>query len=251
MSEPAQSQRTKVIDLVTGFDELGREVWMSPDIDGSSLLDIVVRPGGEIELHDGGPTPTAVSTVTRGRMSTIDWNAIIGTAGEQEAGTTSAEIVVRPGGQLVLADPQTLTQSTQPLSTVTRGRMSTGVKELASEEWQALDPGCIEQWAFVDHPVVPGWRFTMRPSDAAFVFFTFHASGRGYYLTCLSPRFDDRIGHPDHVSEFSYLGEKIPIVCKSEAGSSHRTIAEVRGTAAKFALYHTIKAKGMTPPFSN
>jgi hypothetical protein len=107
-------------------------------------------------------------------------------------------------------------------------------------EARTLDPDNVEDWTFVDDPVIPGLRFEMCPVALRFVFFAFRSPSHGgqWFLSPLDPNFDHLYGHEPHMMRLSMGGEMVPVVCRNPQTSCHRSLNELRGTAAKFALYH-------------
>lgn len=193
---------------------------------------------------------TARSTLPRDRMADNgSWDRIVESIRAAEAGRDDAdEIVVQPGGALV---PVRKGEVGNQLSRLPRDRMAASRARPADlDEVRRLDPANVEQWRFVDDPHVPGLTFRMAPVARVFDFFCFRsaaAAGR-WYLSVLSPRFDELVGHEAHVMQLNLGGgERIPIVCRDSTDSSHATLAEVRGTAAKFAVYHSLREHGHVP----
>ena len=60
------------------------------------------------------------------------------------------------------------------------------------------------------------------------------------------PRIPGRFNKP-HMLRLTIAGQPVPIVCRNDHTSAHRTLAEIRGTAAKFATYHDLTRTGRAP----
>lgn len=238
-----------MIDLPRVED--GTEEWVVADsalrMDSASPLSgagVVVTDG---VLHSG--TDDKLSTMLTARMAgSADWNRIIETISAAEAGReTGTEIVVQPGGALVPVDRG---HAGHQLSTVPEAVMAVAGRATRTDLQEARrhDPSNVEGWRFIDDEVIPGLQFSLAPAGQRFIFFCFRSPtvGGRWYLTVLHPNLDDLFGHEAHMIRVSMGAESIPIVC-SAADSTHPDLARVRGAAAKFALYHTLRQNGHVP----
>ncbi len=247
-----------VTDLEPTVQTDGRVVWGMPTSDllpEPVLPNPTARPAsppvvagdGKIAFADA---PEHLSTLPEDRLATDDpWGRIIRSIQQGEAGSQSEDTIeVRPGGQLV---PVHKDEAGTPLSTLPQDRLAAASRTSRAdlEEARRLDPQNVEKWSFVDDPEIPGFRFEMAPVARVFSFFCFRVSSAGgrWYLSVLDPDLDRLVGHENHVMTLNLGGSRVPIVCRRSSDSSHANLAEVRGTAAKFALYHSLRAHGHVP----
>lgn len=250
--------KSTVTDLEPSVLADGRLVWAVPTTDSSTSLALrepperpaahpLVATEGKIAFADA---PETLSTLPEDRLASDDpWARIIRSIQEGENGGRAQDTVeVRPGGQLV---PVHKGQAGTPLSTLPEDRLAasgrTGRGDL--DEARRLDPENVERWAFVDDHEIPGLTFEMAPVAQVFNFFCFRVAPAGgrWYLSVLDPDLDRLVGHENHVMTLDLGGARVPIVCRQNRDSSHASLAEVRGTAAKFALYHSLRAHGHVP----
>lgn len=239
------------IDLVPVIAADGSEEWVAPSTtapaaapDGPS--GVTVDDG--IIQHDDD-TQSLSSVPTERMASGKDWNQIIGAIAAAEAGrSTDTLIQVEEGGALV---PVSKGETGQPLSTVPEETMA--APALASQadlqECRRYDPNNVEGWRFIDDPTIPGLQFSLAPAGERFTFFCFRSPTMGgrWYLTVLDPNLDDLIGHENHMLRLRMGSEYIPVVCSGQGSSTHADLGEIRGAAAKFALYHTLRSHGHVP----
>lgn len=209
---------------------------------GKAAVDTVVVADGD--LVDGAGT--ALSRVPTGRMAAApNWDRIVRAIQDGEAGRrTDDEVVVRPGGELDLVPRG---HAPTELSRVTKDRMAAGRRAADDAEIRRLDPAGREGWRWIDDPVLPGYTFVMRPIATAFSFFAFRWTSGRWYVSPLVPAFDTLIGHESHVINLDVGGDRVPIICKAANEFDHRNLLEVRGTAGKFATYHSFREAGYTP----
>lgn len=242
-----------VVDLVPHLDASGIEVWeVDEGSAGESSVNtqrqaptLTVSPDGKVTNDTG----EVLSTVPRQRMASGSgrgrWDRIIQSIQEAENGRHSGEeVVVRPGGALELV---AFGQAGQQLSRVPKDRMAATPRPEDEAELDRLDPCRVERWRFVNDPVLPGYVFSMRPVATVFEFFTFRWVGGRWYLSPLAPAFDTLPrSHATHVLSLHVGGDDVPVVCSSPDNFDHINLSEVRGTAAKFALFHSLGGHGYT-----
>jgi hypothetical protein len=243
-----------VIELERRQDRLGREVWAVPTATGDPAAAdqtrqaamerplVVMRPGGRL-VDDAGEV---MSALPRERMATgPNWDRIIRAIQENESGhRTGDQVVVRPGGSLDLVPSG---QASEELSRIPKERMASMARVADETEIRTFDPTGKEQWRFIDDAVLPGYAFVMRPISTAFQFFTFRWAGGRWFVSPLVPAFDTLTGHETHVITLNVGSDSVPVVCKAPNDFDHRNLTEVRGTAAKFAVYHSLRAAGHIP----
>lgn len=181
------------------------------------------------------------------RSRNRDWNEIIQTIrdNEQDPEIIEAEIVAEPGGELVLREGK----GRRELSTLPRDVMAstTATSTTDREEIRRLDPDGVEAWRWVTDGRLGGWVFEMAPLRRRFVFFAFRvpAMGNRLLLSVIEPDMDELIGHENHVMTVRLDGgTRIPVVCGSKSQLGWAGVREIRGVAAKFATYHTLRAHG-------
>lgn len=246
-----------VTDLEPTMQADGRIVWglpasdllpqLVPDGDERPASPPVVAGDGKIAFADA---PEALSTLPEDRLATDDpWGRIIRSIQQGESGDRAQDTVeVRPGGQLV---PVNKGEAGTPLSTLPEDRLAAPGRTSRADldEARRLDPQNLERWTFVDDHEIPGLTFEMAPVSQVFNFFCFRVAPAGgrWYLSVLDPDLDRLVGHEHHVMTLDMGDSRVPIVCRRSSDSSHATLAEVRGTAAKFALYHSLRAHGHVP----
>jgi hypothetical protein len=250
--------KTTVTDLEPTVLADGRLVWSVPSSDASTSLAVPESPTGTsaIPIVTGGGkiafahAPEVLSTLPEDRLATDDpWARIIRSIQQSENGARASDAVeVRPGGQLV---PVHKGEAGTPLSTLPEDRLAASGRTSRADldEARRLDPQNVEHWTFVDDQQIPGLTFEMAPVAQVFNFFCFRvaAAGGRWYLSVLDPDLDRPVGHEHHVMTLDLGGARVPIVCRRSRDSSHASLAEVRGTAAKFALYHSLRAHGHVP----
>jgi hypothetical protein len=234
----------------------GRLVWSVPDTVPARSIPLVqpTPPGSPVLASEGkigfADSPDALSTLPTDRLAADDpWGRIIRSIQQSENGGEAQDTVeVRPGGQLV---PVHKGQAGTPLSTLPEDRLAAPARTSRADldEARRLDPDNVERWAFVDDEQIPGLTFEMAPVAQLFRFFCFRVAPAGgrWYLSVLDPDLDRLVGHEHHVMRLDLGGAHVPIVCRRNRDSSHSTLGEVRGTAAKFALYHSLRAHGHVP----
>lgn len=244
-----------VIDLRPVATDAGAVKWTSdhcaaaiapPDVPGT------LRVADGTVYHDTADRPAALSTVPADRMAgqRPDWNEIIDSIRQAETSRdrSDREIAVQPGGALVPVDRG---QKGPELSTVPEDIMAAPARATRDDlaEARRLDPHNVEQWDFIDHPMIPGLRFTLIPVSQPFTFFCFRDAAHGgrWFLAVLDPNLDRLIGHEHHMITATVGGERIPVVCSNPGDSSHGSLTHVRGAAGKFALYHSVRAHGRVP----
>ncbi len=248
---------TTVADLEPTVLPNGRTVWTLASVDTptrSAPLVPVTPPATPVVASDGrigfADAPGALSTLPADRLAADDpWGRIIRSIQQSENGGNAQDTVeVRPGGQLV---PVHKGQAAAPLSTLPEDRLAAPARTSRADldEARRLDPQNVERWTFVDDQQIPGLTFQMAPVAQVFRFFCFRVATAGgrWYLSVLDPDLDRLVGHEHHVMTLDLGGGRVPIVCRRNRDSSHATLAEVRGTAAKFALYHSLRAHGHVP----
>lgn len=240
---PKGSDTDDVIDLFPQHAPDGSVVWSIPDTGPANV---------PIEIDDAGVMSragTPLSTLPADRMAADarewnDWNRIISTITDAEAGRRPAEeIIVEPGGELSLVRRG---QADTALSKLPEDRMAA----FDHDEVRRLDPANREGWEFIADRVIPGFSFAMTPIGKQFRFFCFRSASYGgnWLLSVLHPNLDDLPGHEAHIMHVRLgSGRSIPVVCRSERRLDHPTLGEVRGTAAKFALYHSLRKHGHVP----
>lgn len=240
-----------VVDLVPHLDASGIEVWeVDEGIAGAvsvttQLQALTVSPGGKVTNDTG----EVLSTVPRQRMASGSgsgrWDRIIEAIQDAEAGRHGGEeVVVRPGGALELVSSG---QAGQQLSRVPKDRMAATPRPEDEAELDRLDPRRVERWRFINDPVLPGYVFSMRPVATVFEFLAFRWVGGRWYLSPLEPAFDTLPrSHATHVLNLRVGGDDVPVVCSSPNNFDHVNLSEVRGTAAKFALFHSLGGHGYT-----
>ena len=116
-----------------------------------------------------------------------------------------------------------------------------------------LDPNNVERWQWIADPIIPGWKFELTPVGTRFIFYTFQAAtySGGWLLSPIEPSFDQLAGHQTHVVETQIgPGPKAPIICRRQGQMHHENLREVKGTAGKFALYHSLRKASGVAPFS-
>ena len=121
------------------------------------------------------------------------------------------------------------------------------------EEIRRLDPHNLEHWEWIPDPIIPGFRFQMNPDGRRFIFYAFPVASfsNNFLLSPAEPSFDSLLGHNTHVIDYAIGGgSKVPIICRHHGRQDHETIQLVRGTAGKFALYHSIRLATGKAPFS-
>lgn len=217
--------------------------------DDRSVVDVASSLTGSGRVAWADPPAPPGSTVACVRMAAGGgWDRIVSSIQAAEDGRVAPdEIIVQPGGQLV---PVHRGRAGPSLSKLPEERMASEGPWPDRREIAAFDPTGMERWRFVDDPSLAGWVFTLTPVAQPFTFFCFrYASlGGGWVVSPLDPNLDALLGHEHHVISVALGGgEHVPIVCKSNRGQSHRDLSEVRGTAAKFALYHSLHRHGLVP----
>ena len=245
--------RNDIIELEPVSDADGNITWAQiiEHIDAhengvTTGREIVVRPGGTLDLVSAEQA-TGLSRLPQERMAggDNDWDRIISTIQAKEAGhTTGTELVVRPGGKIDVVQSDQATG----LSQLPQDRMATN--DDRPTEIVRLDPHNRENWERVPDSRVPGWIFTLTPIAKPFTFFAFPWGSGRWYVSAASPKFDDLVGHKFHVVNLrlgSGPNDSIPVICRETSRSDHPNLTEVRGTAAKFALYHSLLAHGHQP----
>lgn len=237
--------RNAIIDLTPIVAENGTEEWVATTASaGTADSPGVVIDDGIIQRDDDAQR---LSTVPTARMAADkDWNRIIGSIAAAEAGReTDTAIEVVPGGALIPVDKG---QAGQPLSVVPEEVMAASGRACRSDLQEAKrhDPNNVEGWRFIEDATIPGLEFRLAPAGDVFTFFCFRSPSMGgrWYLTVLDPNLDGLIGHKDHMLRLRMGSEYIPVVCSGPGSSTHADLGEVRGAAAKFALYHTLRARG-------
>ncbi len=220
---------------------------VTPDTATPTASPTVVAGDGKVGFADA---PEAVSTLPQDRLASDDpWGRIIRTIQQSENGQKTEDAVeVHPGGQLV---PVRQGKPGTPMSTLPQDRLASASRACRADldEVRRIDPRNVERWTFVDDSEIPGLTFEMTPIARVFRFFCFRvaAAGGRWYLSVLDPNLDSLVGHENHVMRLDLGGARVPIVCRRSSDSSHANLAEVRGTAAKFALYHSLRAHGHVP----
>lgn len=241
-----KSTETPIIDLTPTTGPKGRTIWTFSQNHDVSSSEITVRPDGTIGRDDAN---SPISTIPTERMSAEgNWDRIVRSMQEAEAGRIPRdEIVVQPGGTLV---PVTRGITGPQLSKMPEERMAARRATVHDvEEAQRLDPENREGWTFIEDPVIPGFRFHMTAVARRFVFFTFRSPSHSgqWFLSPLSPRYDDLIGHEHHMIPLQISGDQVPVVCVNNRTSAHPSLAMVRGTAGKFCAYHDFRGNGHVP----
>ena len=243
-------QMPDIIDVHPVPTPDGGEEWVAA---GNETAARVEAPGTGLTVDSGvvrgEDSPTPLTTVPTERLAGgPDWNRIMDALGEGERdGADVPKIGVKPGGEMVVLDQS---QSQQPLSTVPRERLAAGRATRGDlAEARREDPEGKEDWRFVDDPNIPGLRFTMTGTGRTFVFYCVRSPAHGgrWLLTVLHPNLDDLLGHDNHMVTVSIGGETTPIVCGPGGRFNYPSLSDVRGVAAKFALYHTARLSGYVP----
>lgn len=226
-------EQREVIDLVRVPTRDGRDVWAPPQRQTRS----------EVVITDGvvGTEDEPLSTVPSDRMAQgPDWNRIMSSIQRQEAGQRSDdEVVVEPGGVL---RPVSRGEADRGASVIPKDRMASDESLI-----RRLDPDDLERWRYIDDPVVSGWTFRLKPARQWYRFFTFKMTSLGgkWLVTPLTPEFGDLVGtHEGHIVTVRIGSETMPVICKKRNDWGHATLKEVRGTAAKFGLYHDLRLNG-------
>jgi hypothetical protein len=244
-------QTPDIIDVYPFTTPDGEEEWVTAGEETSARVEppatsLTVRSG----IVRGENDPMPLTTVPNERLAGgPDWNRIIDalSEGERGAAVDVPKIGVKPGGEMVILDQR---QSQQPLSTVPRERLAAGRATRADlAEARREDPHDAECWRFIDDPNIPGLRFTMTGTGHRFDFFCVRSPAHGgrWLLTVLQPNLDDLIGHDHHMVTASIGGETTPIVCGPGGRFNYASLSDIRGVAAKFALYHTVRPSGHVP----
>lgn len=182
------------------------------------------------------------------------WDKIVQALRTAEEGRPgSADVELRPGGQLVLTGRE---RESQPLSRLPRGRMAADHAPSTQDvdALRQLDPGNDEQWTPVLTGQISGWAFQMSPPFAGqppFVFFAFRSpsDGNAYRVAVLEPDMDGEYGHRWHMIATYVGGQRIPVIC-GPSGKPARDLATVRVHAAKWMAYVSSLFAGRRPGFS-
>jgi hypothetical protein len=225
----------------------GETVWSEPVVD----QEVLVGPDGELQFASSDGKTRPISRLPNEIMAAEDdWDAIIRTLREQEAGTARSEVAVAPGGGLV----QTAAGQTKPLSTLPNEIMAAPDPHRQSEDaltLRDLDPQNAEKWTPISHGGVTGWTFSMRPRPSAplYGFFAFRspADGGAWRTAVLAPNMDAYYGHSVHMTKVHISGTEIPVLCGPNGRACTR-LADVRTDAAKWMAYiDEVRVSGKAP----
>ncbi len=269
-TEPAKAEPVLLVpcrDLATGevvyavpHDRAGRP-WQVPGCGqaaaGAAVIDLMLTPEGDIaaDVSDAGGGQRPVSRLPQGRMAASSWDEIAQALRNAEEGRPgTADVELRPGGQLVLTD---YGKDAQPLSRLPQDRMAAANSGPAEEDvavLRRLDPGNAESWTPVLTDLIAGWTFRLTPpfpGQAKFVFFAFRSpsDGNAFRIAVLQPDMDAEFGHAPHMIRAHVGGQEIPVICGPD-GSPAAGLAEVRAHAAKWMAYTSARMAGRNPRFS-
>lgn len=241
--------------------------------DGHDRLgsDVVVQPGGRLACVPSG-LPSShgqpMSTLPPWRMAAgNDWDSIFRELRQKENGErTGTELVVQPGGQLVrVLAGQPNSQGT-PVSRLPEDRMAAtnvvgdsatrviGPSTTDAIEIRELDPRNVESWRIHEQGGLSGWSFALTPPitpQKAFRFFVWRSPSEGNALriTAVEPYFG-KPSHEWHIIRIWFGRIEVPVICATPGARPARNFAEVRGQAAKWTTYVSLRLAGIKPGFS-
>lgn len=214
------------------------------------------------DLTAPGKNPAAVGTPSRlptQRMaSAASWDTIAETLrGKENGRTTSADLVVRPGGGVELVPAGATERSAEPVSTLEPERMAAtmvGPSSADVAEIRRLDPHNVERWTPRQQGGFSGWTFEMVPpfaSQGRFKFLVFRSPSDGNRLRIspLYPTYDHLFGHAPHMINVRLGGHVVPVIC-GPGGRAAADFTAARGYAAKWMIYTSYRLAGRPAPFS-
>ncbi len=232
-------------------------------------MDVAVS-GGEIRAerrrHDEGDTAVkaavhqdsalqTLSVLPTGRMAGDNgWEEVKKALGAAETRRDAPDVELRPGGELVVRQPNSEVVSTSVLPT---GRMASVVQGPDLNDMrmlQELDPDNVEQWQPVTEGELTGWTFRFNPGRRDvpdFHFFAFRSpSDRNLWrITPIRPNLDHMFGHSPHMIKAYVGGTPIPVICGPD-GAPAPSLREVRTWAAKWTRYWASRLANEDPGFS-
>jgi hypothetical protein len=208
-----------------------------------------------ITRRDSEGHPNQAGEPSKTSAAANQWDRIAQALRAAEGGRSgTADVELRPGGQLVLVKPG---QPPEPLSRLPRSRMAAGNRgPMASDVafLRQLDPLNVEQWTPLLTDQISGWAFRMTSPFAGlppFIFFAFRSpsDANAYRIALLDPDMDEAFGHNFHMIETYVGGQRVPVICGPQ-GKPARDLASVRVHAAKWMAYTSARMVGQNPQFS-
>lgn len=234
-----------IIDLDPFIDPVtGDEVWKERGIEH---MDHQTSNGSN--GYVGG---RVIGQAARGRMAgerSDPWANVDAWFTKQERGATpSQDLVMQPGGHMVLFDKGAEPDRGQVIGQVARGRMASQAPAWDAEwtrdefeEVRKIDPDRREGWQPKRFGSVIGLQFEIgNPAGFAnpsyFKFLLIKEPGTGWWIAPLHPNVDALQGHRHHMISRRVHGHEIPILCGPE-GKPASSIAVARQFAGKWAFY--------------
>jgi hypothetical protein len=186
------------------------------------------------------------------------WDTIAETLRDKENGrTTPTDLVVRPGGGIVMVPAGATERLADPVSTLEPERMAAtmlGPSSADVEEIRRLDPNNEEHWTPRQQGDFSGWTFEMTPpfaSQGRFKFLVFRSPSDGNQLRIspLRPKYDHLFGHGPHMINVRLGGHVVPVIC-GPGGRAATNFTIARGHTVKWMIYASYRLAGRPAPFS-
>ncbi len=185
-----------VIDLVPILERDGSSCGEWPE-DGTAGVpstspptSIVVSDG---TLLSGGGRAVKLSLVPTGRMASNDAESwVASSATSSSPSQASTPVTVSRCGPAGCSFRCARTRRVPRCQWCPRTGWHRRVRQVTTTdllEARRYDPSNVENWRFVDDPVIPGLRFTLRPVTTPFIFFGFKVPSFGgrWFLSVLDP----------------------------------------------------------------
>lgn len=251
-TNPETTADDETITLEPRKDEHGRTVYVDP------RSDLISDSSGILRNHGGSPVSTLPRERLAGDETPAAWRDIYKALKDAEdAGegvSTGTDVVMPAGGALVVTEHgKERPASVLPTETMAGLNPEPSIADVG--EVEQIDPQRIEKWTPVSSGLLNGWKFRLRPEDAAgeYVFLAFRnpADGNRYRVFVVSPKVDDWYGHDDHMNRIVVGGQVVPVVCGPKMKPAADNLAEARAHAGKWMHYHyAVFVLGLSAPFS-